>query len=380
MQQLLGERAAADASSALYAYIRVLLQCPTPQSGSQQQSAVAYLLGWTDCPRESDAAVQAMQSSHSTADWQQLSSVCSNIEAERQTLHPAIPVGAAMPSRLPVVLLLSSELQRLPFESMPVLEGHPVTRMPSWLQLLQHLPSRSTTPQPSVCASSLSLASHSYILNPGNDLPRTQSTFGPLLPTLGLTNGLTAIQPSASAFLDSLTSDLFLYVGHGSGDQYIQPHHIATSAVVHGVCLLMGCSSARGRGESIEYEGCEGMVHALLQAGAKCVVGNLWDVTDGECDRFAVRLLEQLKSKPDTTTNTEQADSKQQPAAKPVKRGRGKRVVKQPETEESVALSSDSARPPSVCELVASSRSACKLRYLMGASPVVYGIPHVTFA
>ena len=375
MRQLLGETAAVDASSPLSAYIRVLLQSSVPLSARQLQSAVAYLLGWTDIALESEVAVQARQSSRSTADRQLLISVCATIETERQLLHPPSTSHSAPRSRLPVILLLSSQLQRLPFESMPVLEGQSVTRMPSWLQLLPHLPPQSSTLQAGVCTS-LSLASHSYILNPGSDLPRTESTFTPLLPALGLTNGLTATQPSASAFLTSLASDLFLYIGHGSGDQYVQPHHIATSAQAGGVCLLMGCSSARGRGESVEYEGCEGMVQALLQAGAKCVVGNLWDVTDGECDRFAVRLLEQLTSKHDTTTDTEQVDSKQrhtQQEAKPVKRGRGKRVVMQVE-----AADTDTPRE-AVCEMVASSRSACRLRYLMGASPVVYGLPDITF-
>ena len=376
MQQTLGESTAMDPSSPLPAYIRVLLQSSTPLSSSRLQSAVAYLLGWTDCARESEAEMQAMQTSRSTTDWQLLTSVCATIETERHLLHPPSTTEPAPRSRKPVILLLSSQLQRLPFESMPVLEGQPVTRMPSWLQLLPYLPPRSSTLQAGVCTS-LSLASHSYILNPGNDLPRTQSTFTPLLPSLGLTNGLTATQPSASAFLASLASDLFLYIGHGSGDQYIQPHHIASSAQPRGVCLLMGCSSARGRGESVEYEGCEGMVQALLQAGAKCVVGNLWDVTDGECDRFAVRLLEQMTSKHETTNHNEQVESKQQrqQEVKPVKKGRGKRVVKQPDVEEAVAAKCDAARPHTICEMVASSRSACRLRYLMGASPVVYGVP-----
>ena len=378
VRQLLGGPTSVDPSSPLPSYIRLLLQSSTPPSPSALQSAVAYLLGWTECARESDAAMQAMQSSRSTADWQLLTNVSAMIDAERRLLHPtSVDCHTAPHSHLPVILLLSSELQRLPFESMPVLEGQPITRLPSWLQLLPHLP-HSSTLQTGVYTS-LSLSSHSYILNPGNDLPRTESTFAPLLPSLGLTNGLTATQPTAAAFQACLASDLFVYIGHGSGDQYIQPHHIATSTQPAGVCLLMGCSSARGRGESVEYEGCEGMVQALLQAGAKCVVGNLWDVTDGECDRFAVRLLEQLTGKHDPTVKTDEAERKQQQhdAKQPAKtrRGRGKRVERQAVTTEVDTATSDAARPRSVCEIVASSRSACRLRSLMGASPVVYGVP-----
>ena len=368
MQQLLGGSPDVNASAPLAAYLRVLLRSPTSLTPSQLHSAVAYLLGWTDCAQQSEAALHAMQLARSTADWQQLATVCATIEAERHQLHTG-PVAPR--SRSPVILLLSSQLQRLPFESMPVLEGQPVTRMPSWLQLLPHLPPRSSALHSGVCTS-LSLSSSSYILNPSGDSPRTQSTFAPLLPALGLTRGLTGSPPSASAFLDALSADLFLYVGHGSGDQYVQSQHIAASAPgrVRGACLLMGCSSARGRGESVEYEGCEGMVGALLQAGARSVVGNLWDVTDVECDRFAVRLLEQVTRKQTGSGSEEPDESKRE--VKAAKRGRsGKRAAKQP----SEASAVDNAMPDTICELVASSRSACRLRYLMGASPVVYGIP-----
>ena len=55
IQAVTGGPAAVNASSPLYAYVRVLLQSSTHIPSSQLHSAAAYLLGWTDCARESDA-------------------------------------------------------------------------------------------------------------------------------------------------------------------------------------------------------------------------------------------------------------------------------------------------------------------------------------
>ena len=75
------------------------------------------------------------------------------------------------------------------------------------------------------------------------------------------------------------------------------------------------------------------------------LVGCLWDVTDGEIDRFCKALLESIlehnkKGKP--TQRSHHQSSKSLPAH------------------------------------VNSSRTACKLHWLVGAAPVVYGLPVTT--
>eukprot|EP01063_Lacrimia_lanifica_P006256 TRINITY_DN13774_c0_g1_i1.p1 TRINITY_DN13774_c0_g1~~TRINITY_DN13774_c0_g1_i1.p1 ORF type:complete len:1519 (+),score=349.42 TRINITY_DN13774_c0_g1_i1:79-4635(+) len=104
----------------------------------------------------------------------------------------------------------------------------------------------------------------------------------------------------------------------------------AQAAKVPGaVTFLMGCSSgclteAQGELESA------GTPLAFLIAGAPAVVANLWDVTDGEIDRFTSHVLE--KWMPD-------------PSAIPL------------------------------TDVLHSARKQVKLRYLIGACPVVYGLP-----
>merc|ERR1711935_1168978 len=71
--------------------------------------------------------------------------------------------------------------------------------------------------------------------------------------------------------------------------------------------LLMGCSSGklssinRKHSDSIEetplYYEPEGIALSYLCAGAPCVIGNLWDVTDNDIDRFSIELLNEFFNK-----------------------------------------------------------------------------------
>ena len=72
------------------------------------------------------------------------------------------------------------------------------------------------------------------------------------------------------------------------------------------------------------------------------LVANLWDVTDRDIDKFAQAVFEKISL---------DADS--------VRRWPG----------------AESASGTSVVAAVAQSREACKLKYLTGAAPVMYGIP-----
>ncbi len=102
----------------------------------------------------------------------------------------------------------------------------------------------------------------------------------------------------------------------------------------------MGCSSGRlkhngdfdASGMALKYltAGAPGLLSkkdcALLTA-MTVVVANLWDVTDGDIDRFTCHLLDSLGSSIPVPT------------------------------------------------LVSRARQACTLKFLVGAAPVVYGLP-----
>ena len=120
-----------------------------------------------------------------------------------------------------------------------------------------------------------------------------------------------------------------LYAGHDSGARYLASHDIARlSGGAAMPVLLVGCSSGVLR----DADGCfdaHGPALAHLARGAPAVLANLWDVTDKDIDALAETLL-------------------------------------------CGWLQGNGATLGSA---LAAARSACKLQYLNGAAPVVYGVP-----
>lgn len=220
----------------------------------------------------------------------------------------------------------------------------------------------------------------SYILNPSNDLPSTQSTFLPALSSLATLSPSTPSQPSnilarpptESEFASILsTRSLLLYFGHGSGGQYIRSRTIRE--LDHcAVALLMGCSSAKLKEEG-SYEP-HGVVKSYLMAGAPAVVGCLWDVTDRDVDRWGVECLTQWG------LFEEEAHEKLEPVREKKKndpkapKARGKSRIREARAEPSDQSRSGRGRI-SLDQAVALGREKCYFRYLNGAAPVVYGVP-----
>ena len=98
----------------------------------------------------------------------------------------------------------------------------------------------------------------------------------------------------------------------------------------------MGCSSGKlhSAGDFDSY----GTVLNYLMGGSPCVVANLWDVTDKDIDRFSKKMM----------FTWGLLDIEKQ---------------------------SHVSQGPSLTEAVADSRDSCILKYLVGAAPIVYGIP-----
>ena len=163
--------------------------------------------------------------------------------------------------------------------------------------------------------------------------------------------------------------DMYVYCGHGSGVQYI-PQRSLQGLPSCAAAFLMGCSSGRLAAKG-RYE-CHGPILAYLQAGQPSIpahllevscekvgdslgcsriwrfcnggvwfagcpaaVGNLWDVTDRDIDRFSKSVLEKWMANGGE--------------------GRGEAVC--------------------MAAAVAGSRQVCRLPHLIGAAPVCYGLP-----
>lgn len=90
----------------------------------------------------------------------------------------------------------------------------------------------------------------------------------------------------------------------------------------------------------------QGQIHANLFPYSPTLVANLWDVTDRDIDKFSQSVFDQLRLIPGEIQGTTRW---------------GKSIV--PHVKMTVTTA------------VAQSREVCKLKYLTGAAPVVYGIP-----
>lgn len=266
------------------------------------------------------------------------------------------------------ILIVDKELASIPWESLPCMQTQSVSRMPSLSAVLERL-KKIREQDISEAGYSLSTAHGAYMLNPSSDLVSTQSVFQPVLQThLPDYTAKINIAPTESEFEATLyENDLFLYFGHGAGAQYIRGRKIR-SLDKCAVTLLMGCSSAKmtecGKLESYGMPGY--YINGL--SGCMAVVGTLWDVTDRDIDRFALRLMVEWGLIPEdelVSKALEKPRKKGQTKSTNVNKGESGGEQGMKERRGKVGLD----------EAVRRGREACALKYLNGAAPVVYGVP-----
>lgn len=222
-----------------------------------------------------------------------------------------------------LLLALDKNVQGIPWESIPILRGRAVSRIPS-LPFLLH-----------TRRAAIDRRSAEYYLNPSGDLTGTQARFKSRMQALERKHGwtgLTAEKPSEAQVLQALEEkDLVVYCGHGGGEEYVRGHKIRQLRRC-ATTMLWGCSSGllRDQGDLDRT----GTPLDYILAGCPCLVGNLWDVTDKDIDRLTEVVLDQLGLGDD-----------------------------EPHEKKSIV------------QAVSSARANTKLQYLTGAAPVVYGIP-----
>ncbi|KXS20158.1 hypothetical protein M427DRAFT_94501 [Gonapodya prolifera JEL478] len=250
---------------------------------------------------------------------------------------PPPPIDAS------TVLLIDKQLQQLPWESLPVLRGRPVTRLPtlSFLRDRLELAPSWRENQSRMGVYTVNQTRISYVLNPDGDLVGTERNFRDLLSCQSNWQGLVGERPTESDMKDFLCNkDVFIYFGHNGGEQYIRGQKVRRLER-SAVALLMGCSSGYLQ-DGGEFDP-TGTALNFLMAGSPALVANLWDVTDKDIDRFSVNLLQEwglLRSSSDLS-GAECQESK------------------------------------SLAQCVTSSREKCTFKFLNGAAPVVYGVPWV---
>ena len=224
-------------------------------------------------------------------------------------------------------------------------------RMPSLPMLLAALHRANLVPDgmggAAVCADARKCF---YVVNPSGDLAHTQATFEAAF-RLQPWEGVAGAPPDAQRLLAALRSqDLFAYCGHGAGERYLGGEGgeslRASPLAVSTAAILMGCSS--GRLKRIGPLEPRGMALSYLMAGCPMAIGCLWDVSDRDIDRFADFVF----------------------------RVGGVYVNLPPKVvSDSKGKTSEEACAMTLPLAVARGRESVRMKFLIGAAPVCYGLP-----
>ena len=225
----------------------------------------------------------------------------------------------------PILLLPDVSYNELPWESLSCSRGYNIYRLPNALSLNdKYLKDKSTR------HISVDVANSFALLNPNGDLVGTEKALRPVLDKYRW--HVVCGQPPTDLRAMLREYNLFLFFGHGAAIDFLGHLKFRTS-LWRSTMILMGCSSGALR-HSIDSPS-DIPVVCYLVAGSPAILANLWDVTDAEIDRFSLSLLNSWSC----------------------------RVEKTQMIEFDMSAS------------VRESRTSCRLPYLTGGAPVVYGLP-----
>lgn len=256
------------------------------------------------------------------------------------------PNGNVCPGKLkhlystsyPVGLILDSGLMQFPFESLPVARSthQPYFRVPS-IRFASIMYKAHTK----VVSEGVNQDNAFYLLNPSNNLKTTQDLFEEPLKSMVQWQGTIGEEPCPQELKDGLENkDVYFYFGHGAGTLYHRKVANGFDSMnIRAASIVMGCSSGRMTREGLSGDMGGTPVRFLLY-GAPCFVGNLWDVTDKDIDTLSNNFMNRWIKNWNTDTKTK-----------------------------------DNAKCSSLPRSLFMARDACKLGFLIGSAPVVYGMP-----
>ena len=146
-------------------------------------------------------------------------------------------------------------------------------------------------------------------------------------------------------------NDLFIYCGHGAGEQICERHRLKKYNCPS--AMLWGCSS--GKLSALGVHDPSGAILSYVLGGAQWAVGNLWDVTDKDIDRLSMECMDAVFT-PDRSTDTYNESISS--------------------VSSRISISSLSpSHTTSIASCLMQSRHVCKMKRLVGSAPVMYGLP-----
>ncbi|KAI3778004.1 hypothetical protein L2E82_06951 [Cichorium intybus] len=306
--------------------------------------------------------------------------------------------------RGPVILVLDFDIQMLPWENLRVLRNQEVYRMPSVTSIFSTL-DRCCQYQEKVGKDSavfpmIDPLDAYYLLNPDGDLPYSEVTFKNWFKDQNL-EGTAGTSPTVDELSVALKDhDLFMYFGHGSGmlslHSCISVELFILSFLFDGdlgvqyipgdeiqkldgcaATLLMGCRSG-----SLSLNGSyipKGAPLYYLSAGSPVIVANLWEVTDKDINRFGKALLDAwIRIRSSSSANCARCieiSGKLNNMNLDGDKRKEKRKTSRKKSIEVNTCTLGCINRPRIGSFMGQARQACTLPFLIGASPVCYGVP-----
>lgn len=235
-----------------------------------------------------------------------------------------------------IFIIPGPESVSIPWESIPCLRNESISRFPTVKHLMDRLINEK-----SLIQGGISSENGYYVINPGGDLKRTENVLGPKFKEMASWTGSIGAKPLESEILRSFqNSNLYIYAGHGGGEQYIRSSMIKKQDYIPPT-LLFGCSSGKLKSKLFPY----GTPYNYIMGGCPCLLVNLWDVTDKDTDLFTMTVLKEWGVLDDGFESI----------------------------GEDYFIQCDESKTLSEC--ITKGRDVCKLKYLNGAAPVLYGLP-----
>ena len=130
-----------------------------------------------------------------------------------------------------------------------------------------------------------------YVLNPDKNLKGTEERIGDAIKKWENWEGIVGQVPEKQQIQSALQGkDAYMYIGHGSGCQYI-PMSEVEKLRVRAVPMLLGCSSGKmeRKGRTIDPVG---VVQSYMIAASPALLGFLWPITNRDLDKWTIKFLE----------------------------------------------------------------------------------------
>ncbi|KAF9612496.1 hypothetical protein IFM89_000418 [Coptis chinensis] len=282
--------------------------------------------------------------------------------------------------RRPVIMVLDSDVQMLPWENLPVLRKEEVYRMPSvgsisaLINLTFYYQGQfgghdATFP-------SIDPLDAFYLLHPTDNSNCRKGEFEDWLRDKKL-KGKAETSSVEELVLALKSHDLFLYFGHGNGTQFLPKDEIEKISSC-AATLLMGCSSG-----SLPFVGCynpHGIVLSYLLAGSPAIIANLWEVTDKDIERFGKTVLSACLKERSTLSHecrtlVDELESVSIGSSEVSATRIASKGTKLRNDNINSRCKETTGRRSSIASFMSQAREACVFPFLIGASPVCYGVP-----